>query len=92
VLRESRKRFPCANSFHVGATDLGPENLAIWITTETDAQRDALLGDALYQRQFRQILAEVGYPAEAISQVGLAIESQETVDRDYEGSWFYATR
>jgi hypothetical protein len=40
----------------------------------------------LYQ-QFCDALILVGYPTEATPHVHFRIESQETVDRDYGGSW-----
>lgn len=40
----------------------------------------------LYQR-LTGVLLRVGYPADAVPFVPFRIESQETVDRDYGGSW-----
>jgi hypothetical protein len=41
----------------------------------------------LYEK-FRSVLVRVGYPSEVIPAVKFRIESQETVDRDYGGSWW----
>jgi len=57
------------------------------VTTATDLERDELAGDAALLTTFHALLAEVGYPREAIAGVGLASESQETVNRDYGGDW-----
>jgi hypothetical protein len=69
----------------------GQDHAWVWLGTETDAQRDALAGTEL------QILSEVrgiterhGFSAANVS--GVALQSEETVTRDYEGSWFYALR
>lgn len=63
----------------------------VWLGTATDLERDALAGAQ------PQVLAEVrliaerqGFAAEQIS--GITVQSEETVTRDFEGSWFYALR
>ena len=83
-----RRRFPTAIVVHHGATDINPCYLAFWAITDTDAQRDDLNGDAQLLEQFRQVLLQVGYPAESVPLVGFAFESQETIDRDFGGSWY----
>ena len=40
----------------------------------------------LYQ-QLCNALVKVGYPSDAAAGVRFRVESQETVDRDYGGSW-----
>jgi hypothetical protein len=72
--------------------DLGPESLGVWVKTRTDAERDGLLADATLKQTLDQALSQAGYPEAAIPHVELTIQSQETVDRDYEGNWFYAMR
>ena len=42
--------------------------------------------------EFRRALSVAGYPPDAIVEVGFAFESQQTVDRDYGGNWWYAVR
>ena len=46
------------------------------------AQADAIHGKA----------GEAGSPEAYVPTIGVVFQSQETVDRDYEGSWFYAMR
>jgi len=88
----ARQRVPLAGVFHIGAVDLSPFNLAFWITTPTDAERDMLAADTELQDEFRRILLRAGYPADAVLKVGFAFQSQQTVDRDYGGNWWYAVK
>lgn len=85
-------RYPGCRVFSFGAAEIHPRYLAIWSATDTDAQRDALEGDAAFQCALRDILRRVGYPAAAIELVGFAIESEETVRRDYAANWWYAVK
>jgi hypothetical protein len=92
ILAIARARYPSCGIFSFGAVDIDPVNLAIWITSATDVQRDVLRRDPEFQASIRQALREVGYPAGAIDGVAFEIESQETVDRDHQGSWWYAVK
>ncbi len=76
----------------IGASDIDPKHLAVWITTQTDRQRDALSADESLKARLREILAESSYPQKAIPQVGFAFESEETVQRDHGGNWWYAIK
>ena len=58
-----------------------------WIVTSDDADKKALLGDAAFLEQLQRVAAKAGLAPESIT-----VQSQETVDRDFEGSWFYAMR
>jgi hypothetical protein len=87
-----RRRFPKAIVVHHGATYINPRHLAFWTITDTDAQRDDLSRDTQLLDQFRHELLKVGYPAEAVPLVGFAFESQETIDRDFGGSWYHAMK
>lgn len=59
----------------------------VWIATVTDADRDKLMQEPNLIHQFRAALYEVGYPAEDVPLVQFVFESQETVDREFRGSW-----
>ena len=59
-----------------------------YIATGTDRERDALRNDypTLYS-QLCDVLLRVGYKPSSSLPVSFPVESQETVDRDYGGSW-----
>jgi hypothetical protein len=92
-IRQIARRF-CSRSkvFSIGATKLNPRYLAIFITTPTDADRDLMRASPDLVSEFRSALLAVGYPPSAVSEVSFNFESQETVDRDYNGNWWYATK
>ena len=87
-----RKRLPTARANHLGALDIHPRHFAVWIITDTDAERDALLADATLDADFRRALAEADYPVEGRDGAGFTAQSQETVDRDWGGNWFHAMK
>ena len=63
----------------------------VWLGTATDAERDALTGwEPRLLSEARRIAEHHGFPAQNVS--GVTVQSEETVARDFEGSWFYALR
>jgi hypothetical protein len=64
----------------------------VWLGTATDEARDALGEPDPCVGEVRQELAAAGYPGHQLEHVHTAAQSQETVDRDYASSWFYALR
>ena len=69
------------------ASRQAPRPLTIWIATDTDEQRDRFLQDPSLYSQLSQALIDVGYPAHAVPRVRFVVQSQQTVNRDYGGSW-----
>ena len=63
----------------------------VWLGTATDTERDALADtEPQLLSDVRMIAERHGFPGEKVS--GVTVQSEETVARDYEGSWFYALR
>jgi hypothetical protein len=63
----------------------------VWLGTATDAERDALTGSEPRLLAEARLIAEShAFPAQNVS--GVTVQSEETVARDFEGSWFYALR
>lgn len=75
-----------------GATRIDPRYLCVCIDVNTDSQRDALRENSELLGRFRASILAAGYPAESVPLVSFSIESQETVDRDWGGNWFYARK
>jgi hypothetical protein len=61
----------------------------VWLGTATDAERDALASRELLGA-LRDVVPGAGFDPGLIS--GVTVQSEETVARDYAGSWFYALR
>ena len=90
ILALARSRCAGARVLSFGATHSDLKHLAIWISTPTDADRDALRGDPTFIAALYDALRKASYPTIEIA--GFAFESQETVDRDYGGNWWYAVK
>jgi hypothetical protein len=65
--------------------------LGVWLGTLTDHERDAADRNSLTD-QVRHVLLSVGFTDAELADLHVVPESQETVDRDYAGSWYYAMR
>jgi hypothetical protein len=76
----------------IGAIDVDPKHLAFWVATDKDWERDQLLDDLSFRPDCLQALLQCGYPEEAVQFVGVAVESQQTVDRDFLGRWYWAMK
>jgi len=68
------------------------DRIVVWLGTETDRQRDSLGVDDPLLDEVRSVLVRTGFAPEQLNDLMTTAQSQETVDRDYAGSWFYALR
>jgi hypothetical protein len=70
------------------------DGLGVWLCTASNAARDALGPENPRKAEVETILREYGLDDRDLRTGLLATraQSQQTVDRDYEGSWFYALR
>jgi hypothetical protein len=88
VLRLVREKVPTATLKRIGPLDFGQgASWSCWVVTPTDRERDSLGHDG----PFIDCLYAEGKKAGFMPD-GFAFQSEETVARDYEGSWFYAMR
>jgi len=88
VRKIARQRVPNADVFsRQGATAISPGHLSFAIRVDTDKQRSILCEDPEIHKQFRDALVKAGYLTATVPVVHFGIQSQETVDRDYGGSW-----
>jgi hypothetical protein len=69
-----------------------PYGVSVWLGTQTDAQRDALAPHDGLEKRVGEMLETCGIAETDAGFEGVAVQSQETVDRECEGSWFYALR
>ena len=67
-----------------------PYDSWVWLGTPTDSERDELLDVPDLLELVSDAIQASGLDLSLIT--GATAQSQETVDRDYEGSWFYALR
>jgi hypothetical protein len=73
-------------------TTLDPTLTWFLIQTRTDAERDLLTGNDTLSMQFRQVFRSRGCPDALVRDLAFTFESQETVDRDYAGDWYWALK
>jgi hypothetical protein len=93
MLKKVREAIPAATIFSFGAIDLFPGSLAFWVRVPTDAERDGLLKDqTAFDRWMVAILLESGYPEDSVGRVAFTAESDETVNREHGGNWWYAIK
>lgn len=80
---------------------------AFWIAVNTDAEREIFYNDQEFRDQLYAVFEKTGYlkiiedvwnkkiknpDLNYLKKPSIAFESQETVDRDYGGNWYYAMK
>lgn len=71
---------------------LHPYGVHVWLATATDAARDRIAGPDPFLAVVRGVLARSEVLVAHATIDGTVVESQETVDRDDQGSWWHAQR
>lgn len=66
-----------------------PKHLAVIVRVPTDRDKAKLSDDSTFLTDLRNELIVVNYPTEGREGVVFEIESQETVDREFNGNWYY---
>lgn len=64
----------------------------ILLGTRTDAEAEQLRRSPSAAARVRQLLAAAGFQDPEVGGLVVTIQSQESVDREYDGSWFNALR
>ena len=64
----------------------------IWLVTATDADKSRVAQHGFSRDIVCRLLVQAGLSDDLATRVGLTAESEETVARDFQGSWFYAMR
>ncbi|MBN8808049.1 MAG: hypothetical protein J0I47_07405 [Sphingomonas sp.] len=86
ILDVIRTVAPTARLLRIGPVDFNPPEWSCWVVTVTDDERDSLAADTELNERLA-VVAKAGFPPDSFT-----FQSDETVSRDYEGSWFYAMR
>ena len=63
-----------------------------WLVTASDAAADAVRDHPGLHERVVTLLRSAGLAEQDLADLRVEVQSQETVDRDYEGSWFHAMR
>ncbi len=72
-----------------GAYDIDPKYLVMVVGVSSDSERDRLRVDNSFAAEMRALLVKYNWPVGAREYVHFDIESQETVDRETDGNWWY---
>lgn len=73
-------------------TALEPTQRWFLIQTNTDAERDLLAGNETLLKEFKEVFRVRGCSDALVDGLAFTFESQETVDRQYAGNWYWALK
>lgn len=65
---------------------------AVWLGTSSDSEASRLRTSPTNLMRVHDVLVVHGFTAEDLTGLMVVVQSQETVDRDFAGSWFRALR
>lgn len=93
IERAIRQSLKCAgikpNVWSFGAYYIDPRHLLFVVGVQNDSERDRLRADSSFVDSLRGLLARHNWPVSARKYVYFDIESQETIDRENDGNWWY---
>jgi hypothetical protein len=72
-----------------GAYDIHPKHLVFWICITTDATKQRFEADIELLKKLRFLLEFYDYPIIGREGVHIGFASEETVQRESKGNWFY---
>ena len=73
-------------------TALRPTQTWFLIQTKTDAERDLLAENETLRKEFKEVFRVRGCSDALVDSLAFTFESQETVDRQYAGNWYWALK
>ena len=75
-------------------TALALEETRPWflVKTKTDEERDLLTGNEALLTEFKAVFLARECPDEIVQRLTFTFQSEETLDRDYAGSWHWALK
>ena len=65
---------------------------AVWLGTATDSEAVRLRTLPTIRARVHDLLVAHGFEERDLGGLMVVVQSQETIDREYDGSWFYALR
>ncbi len=65
---------------------------AMWLVTTTDAEKSMVVDHGMFATEVHAELSAAGVPFGVSNRATVTVESLETLDRDYHGSWAYLLR
>lgn len=89
AIQLARDRGVRASAFFIGVYWLHPRHLVVFVKVKGDAEKRLLLDDTSFMESLRRALVQVRYPPEGREGIRFDVESQERVNREFEGSWYY---
>jgi len=72
-----------------GAYYIDPKHLVFVVGVPTDKEKEQLKANTDFNNTMKALLAKYNWPVTARKHVVFDIESQETVDRETDGHWWY---
>src|SRR5262245_54709832 len=85
--------------FHDGVTRVeyvsafpDQQPFAVWLGTATDSEAVRLRKSLAIRTRVHDLLVAHGFEEQDLGELMVVVQSQETVDREYDASWFYALR